>query len=197
MMQYRFKFAVLNDDVLFDLERSLFVMISRILPEGEEGIWKMKLIHDPNVLPHVREAILSSDTVKRQQILDENSRILSANYISFFEFNLIKQTIEDRLRWNVRAIDEGLPRIRFRSLIDGRSYHCADPKKLLLTVFENLLLLPGLTRGKWQGPRVAEVSLSERQYAYLTGASADDVPNPAILDERPLALQVPDIGLHF
>lgn len=156
------------------------------MDEGEEGMWVIKLIHDPDMLPHVRESISTSDSGKSQQVLEGSSRILSSNYISFFEFNLIKKTIGDRLRWSVMgAIDEEVPRIQFRSLKDGRSYHCGDPKKLLLAVFKNLLLMPSLG-GKWQGLRVGEVSLSGRQFAYLISANADDFPGPVILDERPL-----------
>ena len=189
MTLYQWNFSVLNEDVIVDAEHSLFVMISRVMDEGEEGIWTIKLIHDPDMLPHVRESISKSGSGQSQQLLDGSSRILSSNYISFFEFNLIKQTIGDHLRWSVwGAIDEEVPRIRFQSLIDGRSYHCGDPKKLLLTVFKNLLLMPGLGRGKWQGQRVAEVSLSGRQFAYLIGASADDFPSPVTLDERPLGV---------
>lgn len=186
MTVYQWNFSVLKEDVIVDAEHSLFVMISRVMDEGEEGMWQIKLIHDPDMLPHVREAISTSNSGKNRQLLDGRSRILSGNYISFFQFNLIKQTIGDHLRWSALAIDEQLPRIRFWWPIDGRSYHCGDPKKLLLTVFKNLLLMPGLGRGKWQGQRVAEVSLSGRQFAYLIGANADDFPSPVTLDERPL-----------
>lgn len=178
------QFKILDENLIVDPDFSVFVRIARIIPEEEEGIWRLELIHDPSMPANVHKKIAQYSIDGDLKASGDLFPIYSDEFYSFFEFNLVKCTRGDCLVWDIRAVEDNIPAIRFRSLIEGKVYHCDDPKKFLLYVLKNLLLIPGLSEGDWQGQSTVQLTISALQYAFLTESNADADAPPVVLDEK-------------
>lgn len=183
-MSYDNQFVILDRDLIVDPALAIFVSIVRVFDEGDEGVWKIKILHDPNITSDLRARISQLASTDISDIQPFGKIGFSNEYYSFFEFSLVKKTEGRTLVWHLHGIDEKFPRINFYSSIARKAYQCSNAKAFLLYVFKNLLLMPELRT--WGKPKydVAQIVISGPRFAYLTDMNAEQYLDPVILDER-------------
>lgn len=188
-MGYDNHFLILDRDLIGDPNLSIFVLIARVFDEGDEGIWRIKILHDPNMTCDMRQKLSQLASSEGQESQPCGKLSFSDEYYCFFEFDLLKKTDGRILKWNVHALDESYPRINFFSPISKKYYECEDKKAFLIHVFKNLLLMPELHTWGKDKYDVAQVSISGLQFSFLKDLNPEDYRDPVVLDERKVVVQ--------
>ena len=186
-MQFENNFLVLNDRIIVDPKLAIFVSMGR-MHEEEEGWQVLHISHDPGmnsgILTHAaswKEAEASRDFEMKANLAAPK---FSNKEFSFFEFMLRKITDGDTIVWELFGPDEVYFQIDFGSEQRNNLYTCDDKRSLLLYIFKNLLLLPGLRSwGHW-GYSKAQIRIPATKFSYLIGKEIEGQKEAIVWDER-------------